>query len=181
VISAKIACPNVSAQPHFAKDITPECDTMSFNERIQEMVAAVECGNAKGVAACFTPDGIYHDVFYGDFQGDGIADMIANYFYRDASEFRWDIHDAVEQAGVGYARYVFSYQPNSAGTTPGRAIFEGVAICRMQDGLIADYREVANAAVGLQCTGFPPERLAKFIGKQSAELQARPESARHIC
>ena len=153
---------------------------MSFSECIQEMVAAVERGDAKSVAACFTPDGVYHDVFYGDFQGDGIADMISNYFYRDATDFRWDIHDAVEKEGIGYARYVFSYQPKSAGAAPERAIFEGVAICRMRDGLIADYREVANAAVGLQCTGFPPERLAKFIAKQSAELQARPESARHI-
>lgn len=153
---------------------------MSFSKRIQEMVAAVERGDATAVAACFTPDGIYHDVFYGDFQGDGIADMIANYFYRDATDFRWDIHDAVEQAGIGYARYVFSYQPKTTDAAQGRAIFEGVAICQMQDGLIADYREVANAAVGLQCTGFPPERLAKFIGKQSTELQTRPESARHI-
>jgi len=49
---------------------------MSFSERIQEMIAAVERGDATAVAACFTPDGVYHDVFYGDFQGDGIADMI---------------------------------------------------------------------------------------------------------
>lgn len=153
---------------------------MSFEQRIREMVAAVERSDAQGVAACFTPDGVYHDVFYGDFQGDGIADMIANYFYRDASDFRWDIHDAVEQGGIGYARYVFSYLPKTAGAAPGRAIFEGVAICRMHGGLIADYREIANAAVGLQCMGFPPERLAKFVAKQGAELTSRDEAARHL-
>lgn len=154
---------------------------MNFKQRINAMVAAVESGDAHGVAACFTPDGIYHDVFYGDFQGEGIADMIENYFYRDASDFRWDIHDAVEQGDIGYARYVFSYLPKSDGDgTPDRAIFEGVAICRMRNGLIADYSEIANAAVGLQCMGFAPERLAKFIGKQGAELKSRNESARHL-
>ena len=153
---------------------------MNFEQRIREMVAAVERGHAQGVAACFTPDGVYHDVFYGDFQGDGIADMIDNYFYRDASDFRWDIHDAVEQGGTGSARYVFSYLPKTAGAAPGRTIFEGTAICRMRDGLIADYREIANAAVGLQCMGFPPERLAKFVAKQGAELKSRDEAARHL-
>lgn len=153
---------------------------MSFEQRIREMVAAVERGDAQGVAACFTPDGVYHDVFYGDFQGDGIADMIANYFHRDASDFRWDIHDAVEQGNIGYARYVFSYLPKTTGAAPSRTIFEGTAICRMRDGLIADYREIANAAVGLHGMGFPAERLAKFVAKQGAELKAREESARHI-
>ena len=52
---------------------------MSFETRIKTMVAAVERGDAEGVAACFTPGGIYHDVFYGDFAGrEAIADMIAN-------------------------------------------------------------------------------------------------------
>lgn len=153
---------------------------MSFEQRIKEMVAAVERGDAQGVAACFTPDGIYHDVFYGDFQGAGIVDMIDNYFYRDASDFRWNIHDAVEQDDIGYARYVFSYLPKTPGAGPGRTIFEGTAICRMRDGLIADYREIANAAVGLQGMGFPPERLAKFIAKQGAELKSRDEAARHL-
>lgn len=154
---------------------------MRFEERIREMVRAVEQADADGVADCFTPDGIYHDVFYGDFVGRAaIADMIANYFHRDASDFRWDIHDGVEQNGLGYARYVFSYLPKGDLSEKGRTGFEGVAICQMRDGLIADYREIANAAVGLHGMGFAPERLAKFIGKQRNELRARPESARHI-
>lgn len=153
---------------------------MSFEKRIREMVAAVERGDAAGVRACFTPDGIYHDVFYGDFQGDAIAEMISGYFYRDASDFRWDIHDAVEQNGLGYARYVFSYLPKTEGAAPGRPMFEGTAICRMQGDLIADYSEIANAAVGLQTLGFQPERLAKFIAKQGAELRGRAEASRHL-
>ena len=153
---------------------------MTFQSRIHEMVAAVERGDANAVAACFTPDGIYHDVFYGDFQGRGIVDMIENYFYRDATDFRWDIHDAVEQNGIGYARYVFSYLPNGNARGNGRTMFEGVAVCRMRDGLIADYREIANAVVGLHGMGFSPDRLAKFVNKQADELKARDEAARHI-
>lgn len=153
---------------------------MKFADRIQAMVRAVEQADGRAVADCFTPDGIYHDVFYGDFQGAAIADMIENYFYRDASDFRWDIHDPVEQGDVGYARYVFSYLPKKSATPGARAIFEGVVICRMRDGLIAEYSEIANAAVALHDMGFAPDRLAKFVDRQGAELKGRTESARHI-
>jgi len=162
-------------------DLAWRIETMSFAARISEMVAAVENVDANGVAACFTPDGIYHDVFYGDFKGRAaIQDMIANYFFRDASDFRWDIHDPVEHDNIGYARYVFSYKPKDEAGQSGRTMFEGVAICQMRDGLIADYREIANAATGLHGMGFTSERIAKFVGKQAAELNARAESSRHI-
>ena len=159
---------------------------MEFGNLIRKMVAAVEHGDGTGVAACFTPDGVYNDVFYGSFQGIAIADMIENYFHRDACNFRWDIHDPVtgpaDRSGesVGYARYVFSYESALVASKGRRAIFEGVAVCRLRDGLIAEYHEVANAATGLHGIGFPPERLAKFIGKQNDALKARAESARHL-
>jgi ketosteroid isomerase-like protein len=153
---------------------------MAFGDVIRKMVAAVEAGDGKGVAGCFTPDGVYHDVFYGSFQGEAIADLIENYFHRDATNFKWDIHDPVEGNGIGYARYVFSYESTLDASKGKRAIFEGVAVCKVRDGLIAEYHEVANAATGLHCIGFPPERLSKFIGKQADELKGRAESKAHF-
>lgn len=152
---------------------------MAFADVIRRMVAAVERGDGNGVAACFTADGVYHDVFYGSFEQPRIAEMISGYFFRDGRDFKWDIHDPVEKDGIGYARYVFSYESTLPGAEGQRGLFEGVAVCRMRDGLIAEYREIANAATGLYGTGFAAERLAKFIGKQHAELKARDESARH--
>lgn len=153
---------------------------MAFSETIRAMVAAVERGDGAGVRACFTADGIYHDVFYGSFQGDAIADMIDNYFHRDGCNFKWDIHDPVDDGGTGYARYVFSYESRLEGSKGRRAIFEGVAVCKLEDGLISEYHEIANAATGLHGIGFPPERLARFIGKQTEELKSRSESAGHL-
>lgn len=153
---------------------------VSFEGRVREMVSAVERGDGSAVRACFTEDGVYHDVFYGTFQGDEIARLINDYFWRDARDFRWDIHDPVEAGGLGYARYVFSYLPTIAGSGEGRAMFEGVAICRMRDGLIASYHEVARESVALVAMGFAPERIAKYLGKQDRELRGRAEAARHI-
>lgn len=153
---------------------------MSFAETITRMTKAVERGDGKAVAECFTSEGIYHDVFYGSFKGADIADMVDNYFHRDGTNFRWDLHDPVEQNGMAYVRYVFSYEAKTDYAMGKRVLFEGISIVRMDGDLIADYREVANAAVGLLALGFSPERAAKFVTKQADELKSRDEAKGHL-
>ena len=153
---------------------------MSFAALISHMIEAACRGDGRAVAACFAPDGVYHDVFYGSFRGrNEIARLIEAFFHRDGSHFRWEVHDPVESGGIGYARYLFSYRSRLKGHEGRRAVFEGVAICRLRDGLIADYREVANAATGLSLMGFEDARLARFVARQAAELTARAEAAGH--
>lgn len=152
---------------------------MEFSELIRTMTSAAVRGDGRAARACFTPDGIYHDCFYGAFHGDRIIEMVEGYFHRDACNFRWDIHDPLSDGRLGYARYVFSYEsrlPQAAGK---RAGFEGVAVCALRDGLIASYREVANSLAGLQALGFEPARLAKIAAREAAEFFARPEAALH--
>lgn len=152
---------------------------MAFAQLIARMTQAAVRGDGAAVAACFTPDGVYHDVFYGAFRGAEIAEMIEERFHRDGKDFRWDIFDPVDDGETGYARYVFSYDSKIAGAEGRRAIFEGVAICRLDGDRIASYSEVANAATGLVCLGFPPERLAKFLARQTDALKARDEASAH--
>lgn len=151
---------------------------MNFATLITNLTQAACRGDGAAVAACFTADGIYHDCFYGAFQGAAIVDMIAR-FHRDARDFRWDLHDIVDDGRVGYARYVFSYESLLPGSEGRRALFEGVSICELRDGRLASYREVANAAAGLQALGFAPGRIAKLLEREARELAARPEAAGH--
>ena len=109
-----------------------------------------------------------------------IAGMIEDYFHRDAENFIWDMHDPVDDGRIGYVRYVFSYDSKLADSRGKRAVFEGVSICRLRDGLIEDYREVADSVAGLQQLGFGNERLVKLIDREAQALRARPESAHHI-
>lgn len=151
-----------------------------FKTLINTMAQAACTGNGAATAACFTEDGVYHDCFYGSFKGLAIVDMIENYFHRDAENFIWDMHDPVENGALGYVRYVFSYDSKLKDAQGKRAIFEGVSICRLNNGLIEDYREVADSVAGLQQLGFGSERLVKFISREAQALRARPESAHHI-
>ena len=153
---------------------------MAFAKLIQTMADAACRGDGPAVAACFTPDGTYHDCFYGAFTGpQRIVEMIEGYFHRDACNFKWDMHEAVDNGATGYARYVFSYESKLPGSEGRRALFEGVSVCTLRNGLIHAYHEVANAAAGLQDLGFPPERIAKFLAKESKALAARDEAAGH--
>jgi ketosteroid isomerase-like protein len=142
---------------------------------------AVEQRNGNAFAGLFTEDGVYHDVFYGAFKGRAkIAEMIDDWFYRSASDFRWDMHAPVSDGATLYARYTFSYRSTLPEAKGARAMFEGVAIMKLRDGKIAEYHEVANTAPAFVELNFAPERIARIVAKQGAELKARPEMKRHL-
>jgi ketosteroid isomerase-like protein len=154
---------------------------MQTTELLRTFCDAVELRNGKAFAELFTEDGVYHDVFYGAFEGrTKIAEMIDDWFYRTATDFRWDMHAPVSDGHILYARYTFSYRSLLPEANGARAMFEGVAIMRLRDGKITEYHEVANTAPGFIDMNFAPERIAKIVAKQGAALKARPEMARHL-
>jgi ketosteroid isomerase-like protein len=154
---------------------------MSTTAMLRKFCDAVERHDGAAFAALFTDDGVYHDVFYGAFAGRvRIAAMIDDWFYRTATDFRWDMHDPVSDGKTLYARYTFSYRSLLPEANGARVMFEGVAIMTLQDGLIAEYHEVANTATGFVDMNFAPERIAKIVAKQGATLKARPEMTRHL-
>ena len=154
---------------------------MNTTAMLRAFCDAVEQHNGAACAQLFTEDGIYHDVFYGAFAGRAkIAEMIDDWFYRTAEDFRWDMHDPVSDGKTLYARYTFSYRSLLPEAKGARVMFEGVAIMTLRDGLIAEYHEVANAATGFVDMNFAPERIAKIIARHGAALKARPEMARHL-
>lgn len=154
---------------------------MDATALLRTFCKSVETRDGKTFANLFTEDGVYHDVFYGAFAGRAkIADMIDHHFYETAEDFRWDMHDPVSNGSTLYARYTFSYRSKLPEAKGGRAMFEGVAIMTLQDGLIVRYQEVANTAPAFVDLNFAPERIAKIVGKQGASLKAREEMKRHL-
>ncbi len=153
---------------------------MTPQDLMKAFTKAAEDRNGAAMAALFTENAVYHDVFYGAFEGRArIVEMINDWFYRHARDLRWDMFDPVSDGRNLYARYVFSYisiVPEAKGR---RVMFEGVSIIRLEGGLIASYREIANTGPALLDMGFPPERVAKILSRQGELLLARPETARH--
>lgn len=154
---------------------------MSFEDLIVRMGDAVCRGDFQQAADCFTPDGVYHDDFYGSFEGRAeIARLFSDFFHRDGENFRWSFHEPVSGGGVGYARYLFSWNsklPDSRGV---RAGFEGVSICHLKDGLIASYREVAATQTARHMMAFPALRLARLAERETRRLVDREDMRLHL-
>ena len=154
---------------------------MTIAAMLDTFCRAVEKRDGKAFAALFAEDGVYHDVFYGAFQGrEKIAAMIDDWFYRTARDFRWDMHDPVSNGTTLYARYTFSYVSTLPDAPGGRVQFEGVAIMGLREGLITSYREIANVGPALVALNFAPERVVKILAKEGAALRKDPDMARHI-
>lgn len=154
---------------------------MNFAALMQGLADAVSVGDGDRVADFFTEDGIYHDVYYGPFQGrDKIKEMIRDYFHAHGKNFIWDFHGAISDGKIGYARYVFSYESTLPGFEGNRAMFEGVSHVELDGNKLTSYHEVANIGPGLVSLGFPADRTYKILQKHSAMLQARGESKHHF-
>jgi len=147
---------------------------------LAKFTRAVESRDGAGFAQLFAEDGVYHDIFYGVFEGRArIAELIDDWFHRDARDFRWDMHDPVSDGSMLYARYVFSYVSTLPEAQGRRVMFEGVSIMRLENGLIREYHEVANTGPALLRLGFPAERVAKILRRQDDALRGRDEAHRH--
>ena len=154
---------------------------MNSSTMLRAFCDAVEQRNGKAFAELFTEDGVYHDVFYGAFEGrEKIASLIDDWFYRTATDFRWDMHDPVNDGQTLYARYTFSYRSTLPEAQGARAMFEGVSIMKLRDGKIAEYHEVANVGPAFVELGFAPESTAKILAKEGAQLKKQAEVRRHV-
>ena len=142
---------------------------------------AVERRDGAGLSTLFSEDGVYYDALYGAFAGRArIAELIDDWFYRTARNFRWDMLEPLTDGRTLYARYAFSYVSTLPEAQGRRVGFEGVSIMKLRDGLITEYREVANVGPALVALGFVPERVCKILAREGERLRDAPELARHL-
>ena len=153
----------------------------SVRQMLDGLCRAAEAFDGEAFAAHFTEDGVYHDDFYGAFEGRArIAELINRYFFDHADDMRWDMLEPVVQDGRLYTRYVFSYDSKLPEANGARAMFEGVSIMSLRDGKIAEYREVIACGTAFADMGFHPERMFKIFSRKAAAMKQKPEVQRHL-
>ena len=140
--------------------------TAQFTALIGRMTQAICRGDPDAAAQCFTEDGVYHDGFYGAFKGRAaIAEMVRKHFYADATDFAWELSDAVSDGRIGYASYLFSYTATMQGAEGRRIAFRGMSKVRLAGGLMTHYEEIFERAPVLAKLGFADERILKSVHK----------------
>jgi SnoaL-like domain len=154
---------------------------MSFPALLTRFTAAVELGDGAALGRLFTPDGVYHDTFYGAFAGrEAIARMLTEYFWRDAEAFKWDMAEPVSDGRIGYARWAFSYVSKMDDSRGRLAAFTGMSRFILAGELIVRYDEAFNAGLALAQLGMPPERIAKIMRRAAETALAAEPLAGHL-
>ena len=154
---------------------------MEFTALLKELSGAVESGDGRRLAALFTPDGVYHDGFYGECKGSqAIREMLEQRYYRDAEKYLWDFFEPVSDGKTGYAKWAFSYtskMPENAGK---RVAFEGVSQFELSGGKFRHYWEVFNSGVAFVQMGHEPARMVKIFRRQADALHGQERFKRHF-
>ena len=147
---------------------------VDFDAVLRAFTAAVETGDGKGLAALFTPEGSYHDGFYGERVGrKAIARMLELEFWGHAEGFRWQMFDPVCDGRVGYARYLFNYESRLPGVEGRAVVFDGISQFTFEGDLIACYREQFNTGMAMAQLDFAPARIATHLKRRAAALRSR--------
>lgn len=146
--------------------------SVDFGAVLRDFTAAIEAGDGPALAALFTPEGSYHDGFYGESVGrDAIARMLEEQFWGHAEGFRWQMFDPVCDGRFGYARYLFSYESKLPGVEGRAVVFDGISQFTFEGDLIASYREQFNTGMAMAQLDFAPERIARHLKRRAAELR----------
>jgi ketosteroid isomerase-like protein len=149
--------------------------SIAFRSLIERMAQAICRGDGVAASACFVPDGIYRDGFYGEFRGrDAIRDMVEKHFHANARDFTWQMSDTLSDGSLGYARYDFSYTSRIPGSEGVRVFFAGISQVRLKAGMIERYDEMFDRGTALVQMNFEPAQIAKSL-KRWAEEQKSAE------
>jgi SnoaL-like domain len=153
---------------------------VDFPDLLKLFADAVVKNDGAGLAALFTPDGVYDDGFFGAHRGaDDIARMLVR-FHATGSDYRWDFFDALSDGRIGYARWRFSYTSKMAGAEGRPVLFEGTSCFEFHGERIACYSEVFDRGVALVQQDFAAERLKGILAKAAERQNATAQNQEHL-
>ena len=132
---------------------------------VREFERAFNRQDVAALVACFTPDGSYHDTFFGEHAGPAALRAMFERMFREGRDYRWTMETVVETDAAAASEWTFSYVVTDAvPRSVGRPVrFRGMSRFEKRDGRIAAYRESFDLGAALLQLGFSPEAMAKTI------------------
>jgi hypothetical protein len=154
--------------------------TTAFTDVLGTFAKCVEANDGAGFAALFTPDATYDDYFFGAHRGRKAIIAMLERFHEGGENYRWEFHEPLSDARIGYARYRFSYRSKVPGSAGKPIAFEGISRLLFKDGLIAHYAEAFDRGVAFVQLGFPAGKVARLLEKYAGAQNATPEFRAHV-
>lgn len=148
-----------------------------FAELVARFGAAATAGDGQALAACFTPDGVYHDYIYGPHAGRAaIADMLENLFHRDADHYDWRFLDPVTDGHIGYARSLSRFVSTVPEFKGRKVVIDGTSRFVLEGGLIRAYHESVNGGIAMAQLGVAAPRMEKVFRRWAERFLAEDEA-----
>jgi hypothetical protein len=153
---------------------------MDFQTMLARFAAAVAANDGAGLAALFTPDGIYEDGFFGPHQGaEAIAAMLQR-FHDGGRDYWWEFHTPLVAGATAYASWRFSYASRRPGVEGRPVLFEGLSRFTLRGAHIAHYYEIFDRGLALAQQDYPAAGIASVAAKAAARQNAKPENQLHL-
>ncbi|HEX5531792.1 MAG TPA: nuclear transport factor 2 family protein [Methylomirabilota bacterium] len=132
---------------------------------VREFERAFNRQDVAALVACFTPDGSYHDTFFGGHAGPAGLRAMFERMFREGRDYAWTMETVVETETGAAAEWTFAYTVTDAiPRSAGRAVrFRGMSVFEKRDGRIAAYRESFDLGAALLQLGFSPEAMARTV------------------
>jgi hypothetical protein len=153
---------------------------MEFGQLLARFAEAVQRNDGAGLAALFTPDGVYEDGFFGPHQGAASIAAMLQRFHDGGRDYWWEFDEPVCVGDIGYALWRFSYASRRAGVEGRPVLFEGISRFRLRGGLIAHYYEVFDRGLALAQQDYSAAGIASVAAKAAARQNAKPGNAAHL-
>src|SRR5258705_11129096 len=130
---------------------------------VREFERAFNRQDVSVLVACFTPDGTYHDTFFGGHAG---ADQLRTLFermFREGRDYAWTMETVVETDEGAAAEWTFAYVGSEA--TPRSAAppvrFRGMSVFEKRGGRVPAYREAFHLGAARLQLGFRPAAVGR--------------------
>jgi limonene-1,2-epoxide hydrolase len=140
-----------------------------------------EAFNARDVdrlVELFTPDAIYHDLFYGAWTGHaGLRALFAR-MYAEGSRHEWTVTSVAAGPGCTLGEWDFELTLSDAvASGAGRTLrFAGVSVFETRDGRCHTYREHFDRAAALLAVGIAPDTVARIVRRRPSVRVTLPAS-----
>jgi hypothetical protein len=152
----------------------------SFSALLAEFAAAGIANDGARFAALFTGDATYDDNFFGLHRGRAEIAAMLQRFHDTGENYRWEFDEPVFDGALGYAWFRFSFASKTPGCEGKPVLIRGISCFRLENGLIAEYREVFDTGIALAQLGFPGERIKRVLDKEAAAQNTAPEAKEHL-
>lgn len=153
--------------------ISPTATTVAHR-----FATAFNTRNVEELVEVFTPDVVYHDLFYGTHDGHaGIRDLFGR-MYSEGTHHEWTMTTVAvsPEATIGEWRFAFTVSaavPHGAGRT---LQFAGVSVFETRQQRCHTYREYFDRTAALLAVGIAPSSVARIATRRPTIKVTEPRA-----